>query len=114
MTIRSGDTSMTSLNVSKYVLHSSWNRRIALNLRPRNAFCIKRFISSDFVKISPAVLDCVERGKPVVALESTILTHGLPQGNNNVLYFDRKFISQLIIFELNNKFPDFFFEEFKH
>lgn len=35
-----------------------------------------------FVTLSPAVADALERNQPVVALESTIVTHGLPYPRN--------------------------------
>lgn len=37
---------------------------------------------NDFLQVSPEVADAVASGAPVVALESTILTHGLPRPRN--------------------------------
>lgn len=35
-------------------------------------------VSSDIFKVSDEVLECLQHNKPVVALESTIITHGMP------------------------------------
>lgn len=32
----------------------------------------------DFLSIKPEIAEAIESGKPVVALESTILSHGMP------------------------------------
>ncbi|WP_124039583.1 pseudouridine-5'-phosphate glycosidase [Neoactinobaculum massilliense] len=37
---------------------------------------------SSFMKVAPEVSEAVKAGKPVVALESTIITHGLPRPRN--------------------------------
>src|SRR5881227_589230 len=37
---------------------------------------------SDSVQIAPSVKDALSRGAPVVALESTIITHGMPYPTN--------------------------------
>jgi pseudouridylate synthase len=39
-------------------------------------------VSSDRVRIAPAVADAVENDRPVVALESTIISHGMPYPEN--------------------------------
>lgn len=36
----------------------------------------------NYLCISPEVADAVEKGKPVVALESTIISHGMPYPKN--------------------------------
>ena len=38
--------------------------------------------SSSIIKVLPEVVEAVSTGKPVVALESTILAHGLPYPEN--------------------------------
>jgi pseudouridylate synthase len=38
--------------------------------------------SSDALQVSPEVADAVAQGRPVLALESTIFTHGLPRPRN--------------------------------
>jgi pseudouridine-5'-phosphate glycosidase len=35
-------------------------------------------MNEEFLKISPSIKGSIEEGKPVIALESTIITHGLP------------------------------------
>ncbi len=35
-----------------------------------------------YLDLSPAVADALEQGKPVVALESTIISHGMPYPQN--------------------------------
>ena len=37
---------------------------------------------ADWISILPGVSDALARGKPVVALESTVITHGLPRPLN--------------------------------
>jgi len=37
---------------------------------------------SSFVSVSPDVADALAGGQPVVALESTIITHGMPYPQN--------------------------------
>ncbi len=39
-------------------------------------------INSDFFKISPDVQEALAEGRPVVALESTVISHGLPRPTN--------------------------------
>ena len=39
-------------------------------------------LSAKYFRISKAVADALEKGQPVVALESTVLTHGLPYPQN--------------------------------
>ncbi|MEP9389346.1 pseudouridine-5'-phosphate glycosidase [Mesorhizobium sp. KR9-304] len=41
-----------------------------------------------FVDIMPAVADALGAGRPVVALESTIITHGMPYPDNSVMAAD--------------------------
>jgi pseudouridine-5'-phosphate glycosidase len=41
-----------------------------------------------FVDILPAVADALAAGRPVVALESTIITHGMPYPQNSVMAAD--------------------------
>ena len=36
----------------------------------------------DFLSIKPEIAEAIEAGKPVVALESTILSHGMPFPQN--------------------------------
>ena len=50
-------------------------------MRPSFAHSYKH-VSSGVVKVLPEVLEAVSVGKPVVALESTILAHGLPHPEN--------------------------------
>jgi pseudouridylate synthase len=40
------------------------------------------------IKISPEVLQAIDQHKPIVALESTVITHGLPYPENQKLAFD--------------------------
>jgi pseudouridylate synthase len=40
------------------------------------------------IKISPEVLQAINQRKPIVALESTVITHGLPYPENQKLAFD--------------------------
>lgn len=44
----------------------------------------------NYLCISPEVADAVEKGKPVVALESTIISHGMPYPKNVATAIDRK------------------------
>ncbi|HBS22663.1 pseudouridine-5'-phosphate glycosidase, partial [Thalassospira sp.] len=37
---------------------------------------------SDFIDIAPEVAEALAVGKPVVALESTIISHGMPYPQN--------------------------------
>ena len=37
---------------------------------------------SDVLRIAPEVAGALDRGRPVVALESTLIAHGLPRGRN--------------------------------
>jgi pseudouridine-5'-phosphate glycosidase len=37
---------------------------------------------SEYVRLSPEVKDALEAGRPVVALESTVISHGLPRPRN--------------------------------
>ncbi len=37
---------------------------------------------NEYVSINPEVKEALEQGKPVVALESTIISHGLPYPQN--------------------------------
>ena len=67
---------MQYLNSSKLLTRYLFSKRTANYAQMR--FSSK--MSSDFVKVSPDVQDAVARGRAVVALESTILTHGLPIG----------------------------------
>ena len=39
-----------------------------------------------FVDIHPPVAEALAAGRPVVALESTIITHGMPYPDNCLLY----------------------------
>ncbi|KAL4806459.1 Indigoidine synthase A like protein-domain-containing protein [Aspergillus unguis] len=62
-----------------------YSRPICRASRPRTATCIARFTrrnhsfaQSKFFQVSEEVRDAVATGKPVVALESTIYTHGFP------------------------------------
>jgi len=38
----------------------------------------------DLLKISPIVLQALKNHQPVVALESTIISHGMPYPNNKI------------------------------
>ncbi len=40
------------------------------------------FLPKDLLKISPLVAKALAEGKPVVSLESTIISHGMPYPNN--------------------------------
>ena len=33
---------------------------------------------SEYLDVNPVVKEAIEQGKPVVALESTIISHGMP------------------------------------
>merc|ERR1712226_676502 len=61
------------------ILSSSLRNRNQLNL---SKLLFHRACSSNYVKISPEVKEAVDNGRPVIAMESTILTHGLPKGVN--------------------------------
>ena len=37
---------------------------------------------NQYLKLSPEVADALKTGKPVVALESTIISHGMPYPQN--------------------------------
>src|SRR5674476_1459247 len=39
-------------------------------------------MNKDFLDINPEVLEAIEKGNPVVALESTIIAHGMPYPKN--------------------------------
>jgi pseudouridine-5'-phosphate glycosidase len=45
-------------------------------------------VVSPFMDIAPAVQDALAAGKPVVALESTIITHGMPYPDNSRMAAD--------------------------
>ncbi|WP_440588671.1 pseudouridine-5'-phosphate glycosidase, partial [Escherichia coli] len=42
-------------------------------------------ISPELLQISPEVQDALKNKKPVVALESTIISHGMPGNDSNLL-----------------------------
>lgn len=44
-------------------------------------FCLS-LMNSSLVDIQPEVSDALKNGRPVVALESTIITHGMPHPHN--------------------------------
>src|SRR5690606_13435632 len=50
--------------------------------RPRPWSKMERVTSPARIRISAAVVDAVSAGEPVVALESTVITHGLPRPRN--------------------------------
>ena len=37
---------------------------------------------SEYLDVNPVVKEAIEQGKPVVALESTIISHGMPYPEN--------------------------------
>ena len=37
---------------------------------------------SEYLDVNPVVKEAIEQGKPVVALESTIISHGMPYPDN--------------------------------
>ena len=39
-------------------------------------------VSADWVRVLPEVRDALAAGRPVVALESTIVAHGMPYPSN--------------------------------
>lgn len=45
-------------------------------------YCPPMTVSAGGVRIAPEVAEALEAGRPVLALESTILTHGLPRPRN--------------------------------
>ncbi len=51
---------------------------LSLNKRYNSSFLMK----NQFLKVNDQIKDAVLDNKPVVALESTIITHGLPYPNN--------------------------------
>ena len=40
------------------------------------------FLTSNYLRLAPEVRDALEDGRPVVALESTVIAHGLPRPTN--------------------------------
>ncbi|EYE93896.1 pseudouridine-5'-phosphate glycosidase/carbohydrate kinase family protein [Aspergillus ruber CBS 135680] len=52
--------------------------RVSAARGPRSTRCYHDFGQSKFLKVSEEIRDAVATGKPVVALESTIYTHGFP------------------------------------
>lgn len=55
-----------------------------MRLTAGNRYLFSRQFTKDnpFIKISEEVRNAIESKKPVVALESTIVTHGMPFPNN--------------------------------
>ena len=51
--------------------------RVSAARAPRPTRCYHDFGQSKFLKVSDEIRDAVATGKPVVALESTIYTHGM-------------------------------------
>ena len=43
---------------------------------------------SNLINVSKEVQEAIEHGKPIVALESTIITHGLPHPESELLALD--------------------------
>ena len=39
-------------------------------------------MNNEYLEVSPEVQDALKAGKPVVALESTIISHGMPYPQN--------------------------------
>ena len=65
----------------------TWSRMVSNLLKRTVIQSIRREASSrgsntDFISISPEVREALHCGKPVVALETTILTHGMPYPHN--------------------------------
>lgn len=56
--------------------------RLLRNICPRSRVIKNRPFSSSVIEISEEVQNALHHGKPVVALESTIVTHGMPHPNN--------------------------------
>uniref|UniRef100_A0A8W8MZI3 Pseudouridine-5'-phosphate glycosidase n=1 Tax=Magallana gigas TaxID=29159 RepID=A0A8W8MZI3_MAGGI len=56
--------------------------RLLRNICPRPRVVKNRAFSSSVIEISDEVQNALHHGKPVVALESTIVTHGMPHPNN--------------------------------
>lgn len=56
--------------------------RLLRNICPRSRVVKTRAFSSSVIEISDEVQNTLHHGKPVVALESTIVTHGMPHPNN--------------------------------
>eukprot|EP00105_Crassostrea_gigas_P002134 XP_011414561.1 PREDICTED: pseudouridine-metabolizing bifunctional protein C1861.05 [Crassostrea gigas] len=56
--------------------------RLLRNICPRSRVVKTRAFSSSVIEISDEVQNALHHGKPVVALESTIVTHGMPHPNN--------------------------------
>ena len=62
----------------------SWQRALDARPRPGNAGVIDtRRVPSPLVEVSPRVSAALAAGEPVVALESTIISHGLPRPDNH-------------------------------
>ena len=40
------------------------------------------FLTNNYLRLAPEVRDALEDGRPVVALESTVIAHGLPRPTN--------------------------------
>lgn len=70
--------------LSKICSHLTAQDKIhSLSVQPTSGADVSSLTKkSDIFKIHPAVKQALDEGKPVVALESTVLTHGLPYPQN--------------------------------
>lgn len=64
-------------------------KRVKLRLSPPPSLTgrrpLYRYLSSGVFKVSPEVIEALQSRKPVVALETTIYTHGFPYPDNVAL-----------------------------
>jgi len=71
---------------SKYIFHNSKNNNTLTSSSSYPIYSSRRPLSSfhhsSIFKIHPEVQNAIEKGYPVVALESTIISHGMPYPNN--------------------------------
>ncbi|KAJ5102797.1 Pseudouridine-5'-phosphate glycosidase [Penicillium argentinense] len=79
-----GKTAEDSAMLARAALRSSIWRRAPLP-RARQLHDLQKHPQSRFLKVSEEVRDAVATGKPVVALETTIYTHGFPYPDNIAL-----------------------------
>ena len=55
----------------------------------------------DYLSVTPEIQEAIDAGKPVVALESTILSHGMPYPQNVEFAHNQRFAERI---QLHNRF----------
>jgi pseudouridine-5'-phosphate glycosidase len=67
------------------------------------------YVNSSVVDINPEIYDALMKRRPVVALESTIITHGMPHPHNIETAIEvEKIVQEQVIefrFSLDDKLP---------